>query len=230
MNQTSEQETTRPKQKRTYRKRTRFRGLPRPAIAVRGLWEQATHEEKQRAHTQCMAILEYWLGKASKQEIAGRLEVAPLRVWQMSQQALSGMLAGLLRQPKRRAKVALPPASPEEDPRLLSKKIRELEKKLACTEDLMRVLRDLPWNAATARSTPATSAKEKRDGGRKQASRAKTPKAAPHRGARGSSRTQAGDRQEAESGSAAVRARTDRTSDAAQQAHAAQLEGTREGV
>ena len=162
-------EEARPRRTRTSRKRTRFASYPRPAIAVRGLWEQASEQEKRTAHRCCMAILEYWLGKASKVEIAARLEVAPLRVWQLSQQALSGMLAGLLRQPKRRAKVALPPASPEEDPTLLRRRIGELEKKLARTEDMVRVLRDLPW-AKGVETTPKkeSDARTKRRGGPKR--------------------------------------------------------------
>jgi hypothetical protein len=127
------------------RKRTRFTSYPRPAIAVRGLWEQASAQEKDKAHHTCMAILEYWLGKATKQEVARRLEVPPLRVWQLSQQALSGMLAGLLRQPKSRRKLPPMPASPEQDPVVLRKRIVALERKLGRTEDLVRVLKDLPW-------------------------------------------------------------------------------------
>ena len=134
-----------PRATRMSRKRTVFASCPRPAIAVRALWEQASEAEKHKAHQCCMAILDYWLGKATKAQIAERLEVLPLRVWQLSQQALSGMLAGLLRQPKSRAKVTLAPASPEDDPKLLRKQIGKLEVKLARTEDLVRVLKDLPW-------------------------------------------------------------------------------------
>ena len=104
--QTSEscpQTTT--KRRRPLRKRATFKRPPPPAIPVRGLWEHASEEQRQKAHIACMAILEYWLGHASKQETADRLEVTPLRVWQLSQQALSGMLAGLLRQPRVRGMV-----------------------------------------------------------------------------------------------------------------------------
>jgi hypothetical protein len=132
---------------RTGRKRTRFGIPPRQPASVRALWQSATTEEQKTAHELCMAILEVWLGKSSKAEVAARLEVPPLRIWQLSQMALSGMLAGLLRQPKMRKRGRpLPPASsPEEDPRLLKKRIVELERRLKTTEDLVRVLRDLPW-------------------------------------------------------------------------------------
>jgi hypothetical protein len=134
------------------RKRTRFAIPTHHAPSVRMLWQAASLEEQGQAHRLSMAILEYWLGKASKQEIARRLEIPPLRVWQLSQMALSGMLAGLLRQPKTRprGRPSMPPASPEDDPRLLKHHIRELERKLARTEDLVRVLRDLPWASKPA--------------------------------------------------------------------------------
>ena len=77
-------------------------GKNRAAWPVRGLWENAPPEEKERAHETCMKILEYWLGKKSKGKVAKELEITPLRVWQLSQQALSGMMAGLLSQPRRR--------------------------------------------------------------------------------------------------------------------------------
>ena len=73
------------------RKRTLFRTTPPPAWPVRGLWESAPAQEKERAHETCMTILEYWLGKKSKAEVAAELEITPLRVWQLSQQALSGL-------------------------------------------------------------------------------------------------------------------------------------------
>jgi hypothetical protein len=157
---------SRPRRQRTSRKRTRFSRYPRPAIAVRGLWEQASDEEKATAHRYCIAILEYWLGKASKAQVASRLEMPALRVWLLSQQALSGMLAGILRQPKRRSGATLAPSSPEEDPKCLRGRIVELEKKLARTEDLVRVLKDLPWAGRVE--------KEKEDGhARKRGARTK---------------------------------------------------------
>jgi hypothetical protein len=128
-------------------------------VSVRALWQSASPEEQKSAHELCMAILECWLGKASKQEVAARLSVPPLRIWQLSQMALSGMLAGLLRQPKTRprGRPQPDPAMPGEDPRLLKQRIVELERKLKATEDLARVLRDLPW---APKETPATAQEE----------------------------------------------------------------------
>ena len=152
MDETSEVKITDPmtdepvrRRTRTGRKRVSFKTPPRPAPAVKELWRQASEEERKKAHMLCMAILEYWVGRASKEEVAKRLSVPGLRVWQLSQQALSGMLAGLLRQPRRRVKVVADPANPEIDPKPLRQRIAELEKKLSRTEDLVRVLKHLPW-------------------------------------------------------------------------------------
>jgi hypothetical protein len=138
------------------RKRVVFKKPPPPAIPVRGLWEHASEEDRERSHITCMAILEYWLGRATKQEIAERLEVTPLRVWQLSSQALSGMLAGLLHQPRRRGKVPSAAADPRNDPVVLKRRIAELEEKLSRTEDLVRLLKELPW-----KPTPAAAGKER---------------------------------------------------------------------
>lgn len=200
---------------RTSRKRTCFKGYPRPAIAVRGLWEQASPEEQRKAHTACMAILEYWLGKASKAQIAERLDVAPLRVWQLSQQALSGMLAGLLRQPRTRRKVCLPPPPPEQDPARLKRRIVDLEKKLARTEDMVRVLRDLPW-AKQATSPATTSGKGDRD--------ARTKPARARRGAPASKKNSAARRANPRRRSDAGGARDDQQDARGDAPHASQLD------
>jgi hypothetical protein len=187
--------TPRRRRKRTGKKRTRFCVPPRQPASVRALWQSATAEEQKTAHELCMAMLEYWLGKSSKLDIARRLEVPPLRIWQLSQMALAGMLAGLLRQPKTRPRghPAGPPATPEQDPRILKGRIVELERKLSRTEDLVRVLKDLPW---APKETPQ-AAQEERDGragtGRKSKGR---------RGAQASRRSEARGRQDARRGRA----------------------------
>lgn len=135
---------------RAGRKRASFRRLPPPAPSVRGLWLRTSDEERAKAHRLCMEILEYWLGRASKEEIAERLETSPLRVWQLSQQALSGMLVGLLRVPRSRGKLEEGPALPGSDTTSLRQRIAGLEKKLARTEDLVRVLKHLPWERGSA--------------------------------------------------------------------------------
>lgn len=182
-----------PRRKRTGRKRTRFQIPPRPAPAVKDLWRSASEEQQRKAHTACVAILEYWLGKRSKQEVAKELAVPPLRVWQLSQIAVSGMLAGLLKQP--RARRGRPPSfegPPEDDPRILRKKIQVLETQLSRTEDLVRVLRMAPWastnSAARAVMERPTARGRKADARRPKPSRrgrtSSNPAATPARRAR----------------------------------------------
>lgn len=148
---TNEQEnsatTPTPKKQRTRvgRKRTVFSKAPKPAWPVRGLWENAPPEEKTRAHAACVKVLEYWLGKKSKAAIAKEMSITPLRVWQLSQQALSGMMAGLLTQPRRRVTPEAFERQPGQTREALKKRILQLEKELSRTEDLVRVLRTAPW-------------------------------------------------------------------------------------
>lgn len=117
---------------------------PPPAFAlpVRTIWELATPEQRQRAQGAGVAILEYWTGRITKMEVAKRLNIPPLRVWQLSQLATSGMLAGLLVQPKTRAKGV--PMSPNEDPKALLKRIKDLEEVVRRQELLIGVLRTMP--------------------------------------------------------------------------------------
>lgn len=168
------------RRKRSGKKRVRFRTCPRPAVAVRGLWEQASEEERRRAHQTCMVMLEYWLGKTSKQETAERLSVPALRVWQLSQQALSGMLAGLLKHPRRgRPTERSASMDPGDDPKILKKRIAELERKLATAEDLIRIFKDLPFAQAKEREEPKSRAKPSpTPAGKKKRRRASPPGAA----------------------------------------------------
>ena len=112
------------------------------ALPVKTLWKLATLEEKARAHLRGAALMEYWTGRASKVEISKRLNIPPLRIWQLSQQAISGMLAGLLSQPKTRAKGMI--MNKEDDPKKLKKKIAELEIIIERQNRLITVLRTMP--------------------------------------------------------------------------------------
>lgn len=124
-------------------RRKGFRVPLKPAVPVKALWEWATPEQREKAHQSAAALMEYWMGRSSKQEIATRLSIPPLRVWQLSQQAISGMVAGLLMQPKTRAKGA-PPMDPQEDPKKLQKRILELEQQIRNQDRLISVLREMP--------------------------------------------------------------------------------------
>ena len=66
----------------------------------------------------------------------------PLRIWQLSQQALSGLVAGLLIQPK--ARKASPAAPLEESPWKLKAKIAKLEREVVSLKSLVDLLRAFP--------------------------------------------------------------------------------------
>ena len=116
------------------------RNGPRP---VRALWEAAGPEERTRAHTTCVSILALWLGRKTRAQVAQELSLPPLRVWQLSQAALSGMLAGLLKQPRERGASTMA-MSEEEDPRALKERIRVLEEENESLRRLLEVIKSLP--------------------------------------------------------------------------------------
>ena len=171
---------TPPRRTRMGRKRTVFKCPVNAAWPVRGLWEAAPQAEKERAHEICMELLEYWLGKKDKVEVARDLVVSPLRVWQLSQQALSGMMAGLLTQPRRKVSSEVFEGLPDGTPAALRARVAELEKKLVRTEDLVRVLRTAPWAAASSEATPkggarrATKTQSKRKANRRSRTETKS--------------------------------------------------------
>ena len=142
--------------------------------SVRGLWESASPEERARAHTTCVSILSMWLGRKSRHQVASELSLPPLRVWQLSQAAVSGMLAGLLKQPRGHKK-GLNMEPSEEDPRVLKAKIAELEEENRSLRQLVEVLRNLP----AAREQPAPRPQPK-------------PEAKPHGKSRGKTEVQRG--------------------------------------
>ena len=158
------------------RKRTRF-GVPdwkpRP---VRALWESATDADRERAHRSAMVILEYWQARLSKQEAAEKLGVKPLRVWQLSQQAVSGILAGLLTQPRDRgaAKDAAGALEAQERrsrrERALERRVVQLERQLEESARLIEVMRELPVVrvARERRSGVASQPVKKGSGARKR--------------------------------------------------------------
>lgn len=129
---------------RRFRKR-RFKRVPWMPRPVKALWDQAAEEERKAAHETATTILEWWVGRVGKGEAAARLEVPPLRLWQLSQRALAGMLAGLLKQPRWR-RTEGQPMDPEDDPKALRRRIAKLERELALTEELVKILREYPAN------------------------------------------------------------------------------------
>jgi hypothetical protein len=134
---------TRGKWKR--RMKTKFKMPPKPAKPVKALWESATPEEQKKAHEMAVVILEHWMGQLSQTEASERLGMPWVRIWQLSRQALSGLTAGLLKQPKmRKDRKPQPAIDPSEDPQVLKKRITELERDLGMMKELVGLLREFP--------------------------------------------------------------------------------------
>ena len=161
MQATTNGTTTVPRTRRS-KKRLVFQPPRLVPSSVRSLWETAGAEEKQRAHQTCVAILAMWLGRKTRTQVAEELALPPLRVWQLSQAAVAGMLAGLLKQPRGRGKKPTNTQSAgEENPRVLKKRISELEAENRALQDLLEILKNLP--AATQPPLePARKKPEKR--------------------------------------------------------------------
>jgi hypothetical protein len=83
------------------------------------------------------------MGHRSKKEIADELKIPPLRIWQLSGQAIAGMTAGLLKQPKMK-KGALVSVNKEDDPKYLKKKIADLEQTIVSLRFLIDILKEMP--------------------------------------------------------------------------------------
>jgi len=146
--------SAKPRRTRRFMKRAHFKAVPRMPRPVKALWEAASEEEKIKAHQTCVVMLQHWLGRLSKAEAAAQLKLTPLRVWQLSQQAVAGMVAGLLKQPRwQRSDGAAPmPQNPDEDPKRLKARIVELERKLKLAEDLIQLLKEFPVHKAEAKA------------------------------------------------------------------------------
>jgi hypothetical protein len=113
--------------------------MPAP---VRALWKGASPQERERAHQTATTVLKAWLGKVSREEAARELGLTPLRFWQISQQALAGLVAGCLRQPRFRGKADLG-ATPE-PVAALKRRILVLEREVEAGRRLIGLLRELP--------------------------------------------------------------------------------------
>lgn len=157
------------RRRRTGKKRLKFAPPQIFPRGVRELWSAASREEQEQAHRSCTQILAMWLGKRRREEVSMELSIPPLRVWQLSQQALAGMLAGLLHQPRprrRREETTMDPKT--KDLRVLEKRNAELERLLLDREDLIRLLSALPKPrsepSASVQPTPAAKSRVRRKG------------------------------------------------------------------
>lgn len=123
-----------------------------PPWPVRAIWELATEQDRQEAYQMGVQILEHWLGRMSRKALAEKLNLPPLRVWQLSQQALSGMVVALMSQPKRPPQgTPLPtPKRPDLDElKDLRKEVNRLREEKKTLEDLLVLLKDMPGQGET---------------------------------------------------------------------------------
>jgi hypothetical protein len=144
------------------RVKRKFKMPNKPAMAVKALWESASPEDREKAHQTAAMVLEYWMGRVGKVDAAQKLGVPPLRVWQLSQQALSGMAAALVKQPRSGKKKLREMLPPEENPKVLTKRIQSLERDLALTQELVKLLRDLPGNREVLKKSEGVGGKKKK--------------------------------------------------------------------
>lgn len=123
-------------------KRAKVRVTKVPS-GVRDLWEQTAPEVREQARRRAMVLLEYWSGRKTKAESAAELHLPPVRIWQLTQAGLSGMVVGLVKQPRRKRGPPMKSAEEKEISRL--RKVNEAqERRLRILEQLIAVLRGLP--------------------------------------------------------------------------------------
>jgi hypothetical protein len=123
-----------------------------------------------------VAILKTWLGKARREEMAKDLGLSGVRFWQLSQQAVCGLVVGCLRQPRFRGR---PPKVPSEaGAGDLTKRIATLERELESSRRLIEVLREMPGHREAGSKPGAERAGDGRRTRRKAAAAAAEPGAA----------------------------------------------------
>ena len=127
-----------------------------PPFPVRAIWELATQDERTQAHQMGVLMLEHWLGRMTRKELGEKINLPPLRVWQMSQQALAGMVVGLMTQPKRPPKGTpmMQPEKPKEDVKALKARIASLEQDNRVLKELLDLVKDLPANRTESADSP----------------------------------------------------------------------------
>lgn len=138
-----------------------------------------------KAHQTCVEILAMWLGKKPREEVARALSIPALRVWQLSQQALSGMLAGLLKQPRTRCRAEVSMIPSEDNPRVLKQKVAGLEAEIKKLEGLIQLVAQLPkpesvpLPGSTSSKPAAAKTRARRVAKKAEAARSESPAGEP---------------------------------------------------
>ncbi len=130
-------------------------------LPVRALWVTASPEEQARAQETGTALLEMWLGRLSRAEAAKQLGIPLIRLAQLSKQAASGLVAGLLKQPKPRAKAqkALQ-AAWGPDVKTLQKRVQQLEQETHVQQTLIQLLKAMPGHPSAMKGSEKTGKKK----------------------------------------------------------------------
>ena len=114
-----------------------------PAIPMRGLWDLATVEEREKAKQTAQAIMEYWMGYLTKRQATEKLNLTPVRFWQLTSQAVAGMTAGLLTQPRYR-KADYMGKSEQQQIKQLRAKVRDLEQMVSSQQKVIEIMKSMP--------------------------------------------------------------------------------------
>ena len=115
----------------------------RPVYPMRAYYDAASEEEQRQGHTRAAIILEYWTGVKTKTEAARALAVPPIRIWQMSQRAATGLVCALLAPPS--GKRGAPMATSDEE-----KALRAENERLRKENRLQRRRREIRDSATCA--------------------------------------------------------------------------------
>lgn len=97
-----------------------------------------------------VAILETWVGRTTRKEAAEKLGIPIVRLHQLAQLATSGLITGLLKQPRQRRRSGITPEPPDEA-MTLRRRCESLVKENDELKRLLEVLRGLPKLSRDAR-------------------------------------------------------------------------------
>jgi hypothetical protein len=133
---------------------------------VRGLWEKASEDQRVKARENAKVIMEYWMGRISRAQAVTKVGMRPVRFWQLTQQAIAGMTAGLLTQPRFR-KGEFVGKNEEQEIKKLNAKVKELELTVASQQKLIEIFKSIPGyeGAITDDASRGVSKRSKNRGG-----------------------------------------------------------------
>jgi len=162
--------------RRPRRRRAAISKWAQPVYPLKSIWDAASEEERQKARELATELLGLWLGLQSKEELAKRLSVPPIRIWQMGQRAVAGMVVAMLKPPAGRRG-----PMPRQEPAVaeLRARVATLEKELGISRRLVEILRTMPGSVAPKEPKEESGAARARVRERGQRSRkASAPRAA----------------------------------------------------